>query len=251
MSRRLALILIAVGTTPAWAEDDAAIPTPGPSTFAVADDSSFIPNLQAANHTTDVLALATTTYDRATRATTLDLRGELKLYKALHLVLRVDNLTDHGRPGIGAAYQFLSEARHGVASTAYLVYKTEGFTEVEGEIEALVAFGKTFGPISGVVNLAYGQDADAKERDGEVAIHAHTPIGDRAVVGVAANYRDALGSGGDRGVLRDAFAGLTGSVVVVDPVVVTAMAGIAGVQVTGMTSMVTGPAVTLAVGTGF
>jgi len=247
---RLALISIGLTAAPAWAEDDGATHAPTPTTFAVADDSSFIPNLQAANHTTDVLALATTTYDRATRATTLDLRGELKLYKELHLVLRVDNLTDHGRPGIGASYQFLSEARHGVASTAYLVYKTEGFTEVEGEVEALVAFGKTVGPVSGVVNLAYGQDADAKERDGEVAVHAHIPIGERLLVGVAANYRDALGSGGDRGVLRDAFGGVTASVVI-SPVVVTAMAGIAGVQVTGMTSMVTGPSVTLAAGTGF
>lgn len=244
------MVSIVLAAAPARAEDDSSTPTAKPTTFAIADDSSFVPNLQPANHASDVLALATTTYDRATRATTLDLRGELRLYKDLRLVLRVDNLADHGRPGIGASYQFLSEARHGIASTAYLVYKTEGFTEVEGEIEALVAFGKTLGPVSGVINLAYGQDADAKERDGEVAVQGHTAIGEHFLVGVTGNYRDALGSGGDRGVLRDLFVGATGSVVV-SPVVVTAMAGLAGVQTTGMTGITTGPSVALAVGTGF
>jgi hypothetical protein len=249
---RLALISIAVAAAPAWAEDDGATHAPTPSTFAVADDSSFVPNLQPANHTTDVLALATTNYDRATRATTLDLRGELAVYKGLRLVLRVDNIADHGRPGAGASYQFLSEARHGIASTAYLVYKTEGFTEAEGEVEGLVAFGKTFGPVNGILNLAYGQDFEGNERDGEVAVHAHTAVAERFLVGVAGNFRDALGSNGDKstGIKRDLFAGVTGSVVV-SPVVVTAMAGIAGVELASMSGMKTGPSVTLAVGTGF
>lgn len=249
---RVALISILMGVAPAWAEEDTSVVTPAPSTFAIADDSSFVPGLQPANHTTKMLALATTNYDRATRATTLDLRGELEVYKGLRLVLRVDNLADHGRPGAGASYQFLSEAKHGVASTAYVVYKTEGFTEAEGELEGLLAFGKTFGPVSGILNLAYGQDFEGHERDGEVALYAHTPIGERFLIGAAANFRDALGSNGDKGtgIVRDLFAGATGSVVI-SPVVVTAMAGIAGVELTGMPGMKTGPSVTLAVGTGF
>jgi len=251
MSFRLALVLMVVSAAPAWADnDDTVTTTPAPTTFEQAQDSSFAPSMQPANNNSDVRALATSNYNRTTRETTLDLIGELKVYDHLHLVLRVDNIATHGRPGVGAAYQFLSEAKHGVSSTAYLVYKTEGFTEVEGEIEGLVAFAKRFGPVNGVLNIGYGQDADGKERDGEVAAHAHTPIGTNVLVGVTATYRDALGSGGDLGVLRDAFGGLTGTVVA-GPVAVTAMAGLAGLQTTGMTGMTSGPAVYLAVGTGF
>ena len=251
MSVRFALVLLVVGTAPAWAGDDDAKPTfPQPTTFDLAKDSAFVPSLQPANNDSDVRALAVSNYDRTTRATTLDLVGELKLYKQLHLVLRVDNLASHGRPGVGAAYQWLTEAKDGVSSTAYLMYKTEGFTEVEGEIEGLVAFAKTFGAVSGVLNLAYGQDADAKERDGEIAFHLHTPIGTRVLVGATATYRDALGSGGDRGVLRDAFGGFTGTVVV-GPIAVTAMAGLAGLQTMGTSGMINGPAVYLAIATGF
>jgi hypothetical protein len=249
MSARLALVLVVAVSAPVWADPIDAEPT-GSSTFELAKNAAFAPTIARADTQGNGIAFSALNYNRATRATTLDLSGDVKLYDALHLVLRVDNLADHGRPGIGASYQFLSEARHGVASTAYLVYKTEGFTEVEGEIEGLVAFAKTLGPVRGVVNVAYGQDADAKERDGELAAYLFTPVGDRVLVGATGRYRDALGSGGDKGVLRDAFAGLTGTVVV-GPIGVTAMAGLAGVKTVGMTSMATGPSVTLAVGTGF
>lgn len=252
MSTRLALVFLVMATAPALAEDDTAAPsTPKPSTFDMANDAAFAPGMQPANNTSDVRMLAVSNYNRTTRASTLDLVGELGVYQGLHLVLRVDNVASHGRPGVGAAYQFLSEAKHGVSSTAYLVYKTEGFTEVEGEIEGLVAFGKTFGAVHSVLNIAYGQDADAKERDGELALHADLAVTNRVLVGATVNYRDALGSGGDLGVLRDAFGGFTGTVVA-GPVAVTAMAGLAGLKTMGTTGfMSTGPAVYLAVGTGF
>jgi hypothetical protein len=251
MSLRLALVFLVVATAPALAEDDlSSTAAPKPTTFDMAQDAAFAPSMQPANNTSDVRAFAVSNYNRTTRDTTLDLVGELGVYKNLHLVLRVDNVATHGRPGVGGAYQFLTEAKNGVSSTAYLVYKTEGFTEVEGEIEGLVAFGKTFGAVSTVLNIGYGQDADAKERDGEVAFHAHVPVATRVLVGVTGTYRDALGSGGDLGVLRDAFGGFTGTVVA-GPVAVTAMAGIAGLQTMGTSGMTAGPSVTLAVGTGF
>lgn len=251
MSTRLAVVFLVMATAPALAEDDTTSPaTAKPTTFDMAQDGSFAPSMQPANNTSDVRVLAVSNYNRTTRDTTLDLVGELGVYEHLHLVLRVDNVASHGRPGVGAAYQFLTEAKNGVSSTAYLVYKTEGFTEVEGEIEGLVAFGKTFGAVRSVLNIAYGQDADGKERDGELALHVDLPVTTRVLVGATGTYRDALGSGGDLGVLRDAFGGFTGTVVA-GPVAVTAMAGLAGLQTMGTSGMTSGPAVYLAVGTGF
>src|SRR3569833_4336204 len=107
MSTRLALVFRVVSTTPALAEDDMATPsTPTPSTFDMAGDAAFSPGMQPANNTSVVRGLATSNYNRTTRASTLDLVGELGVYQGLHLVLRVDNVATHGRPGVGAAYQF-------------------------------------------------------------------------------------------------------------------------------------------------
>jgi len=249
MSTRLALVFLVMATVPAFADDDDTVVTK-PTTLEQAQDAAFAPSMQPANNQSDVRVLAVSNYNRVSRNTTVDMVGELGVYKNLHLVLRVDNVASHGRPGVGAAYQFLSEAKNGVSSTAYLVYKTEGFTEVEGEIEGLVAFGKTFGAVHSVLNIAYGQDADGKERDGEVALHADLAVAQHVLVGMTATYRDALGSGGDLGVLRDAFGGFTGTVVA-GPVAVTAMAGLAGLSAMTTNGFTTGPAVYLAVGTGF
>jgi hypothetical protein len=221
-----------------------------PNTVELAAQSAFTPTIASADTTGRGIAVASTTYNAATKATTLDVAAALRLSGPLQLVLRVDNVTDQGRPGIGAAYQWLSERKHGVSSTAYLVYKAEGFSEPEGEIEALVSFGRNLGPVRGVVNVAYGQDADAKERDGELALHVSTALSSRVIAGVVGRYRDALGSGGDHGVIRDAFGGLS-MTVVAGPIGITGMAGIAGVETTASGALTTGPAATIAVGTGF
>ena len=146
---------------------------------------------------------------------------------------------------------FFNEKRHGVAATGHLVYKAEGLTEPEGEFEALASFRRTLGPVHGLLNVAYGQDADAKERDGAVALHISTALPGHVIAGLLGRYRDALGSGGDArtGIIRDVFAGLSATVVV-GPIGLTGMAGISGVQ-TQTASMKSGPPATLAIGTGF
>jgi hypothetical protein len=168
------------------------------------------------------------------------------------LVLRVDNTTDKARPGIGAAAQFLTEAKHGVAASAYFSYKAEGFTEGEGELEGLVAFGKQLGPLHGTLNLAYGQDPEGNERDGEVAVGLHVEPAPRLFTGVVGRYRDALGSNGDKstGIVRDALGAATATYVV-GRFGVTATAGITGVEVLDAGSMKAGVSGALAVGAVF
>lgn len=223
--------------------------------FVAADTSTFTPGIARAENTGQGFALASTTFNSASNSTTVDVVGDFRLYKDVHLVLRADNITHTGRPGVGMGYQFLHEDTNGVASTAYLVYKTEGFAEIEGEIEALVSLEKQFGAVRAIANVAYGQDADAKERDGEVAIGAHTTvIPNRVIAGLVGRYRDALGSGGDHGVLRDMFGGAAGTVAV-GSLGLTAMFGFAGFQTaatpTHAATFATGVAGTLAVGGGF
>ncbi len=64
-----------------------------------------------------------------------------------------------------------------------VLYKAEGFNEPEGEIELVLSAGKRLGRTMLLANLAYGQDPEARERDGEVRAAALVRVGQRAAVG--------------------------------------------------------------------
>jgi hypothetical protein len=139
-----------------------------------------------------------------------------------------------------------------VSSSAYFSYKAEGFTEPEGELEALVSFGKQLGPVHGTLNVAYGQDPEGNERDGELALGLHIEPMHGLFTGVIGRYRDALGSNGDKGtgILRDALGGASATYVLGN-FGLTATAGIAGVETTTSGSMQTGAAAAFSVGAAF
>lgn len=219
---------------------------------AAADDDVFTPGLAHSTGHGRGIATVTGGYNGVSKKGTVDLAGEVQVYGPFRLVLRVDNLFDKGRPGIGAAAQFLDEGRHGVSSSAYFLYKAEGFTEGEGELEALVAFGKHLGPVHGTLNLAYGQDPEGVERDGEAALGLHVEPIPGLYTGVVGRFRDALGSNGDKatGVLRDVLAGASATYAV-GSFGVTATAGFSGIKTVTSGAMQTGAAAALSVGTVF
>ena len=224
---------------------------------APANDDSFTPALTHAVGPARGSVTSTLTVDRARDLTTLDLNGEIQIWGPFRLVLRVDNTTASGtdgkaRPGIGAAAKILDERVHGVAGSAYVSYKAEGFTEGEGEIEGLLAFAKQLGPVHGTLNLAYGQDPEAVERDGEVALGLHVEPIRGLFTGVVGRFRDALGSNGDKGtgVLRDAL-GAVSATYAIGRFGVTALAGIGGVKTLGSDSMQAGAQAAFTVGAVF
>lgn len=216
------------------------------------NDDGFTPGLVGAAMTERALVSSTLTYSGAEDHTALDFHGELHVWGPFLLVLRVDNTTDHARPGIGGAARFLDEREHGVAATAFFEYKAEGFTEAEGELEGLVAFGKQLGVVHGTLNLAYGQDPEGKERDGEAAVGLHVEAAHGLFAGVVGRYRDALGSDGDKGtgIVRDVLGAVTASYAV-DRFGITASAGVAGVKLLNEGGMETGFAGALSVGAMF
>jgi hypothetical protein len=248
----LSLVIPSLSLSVAYADDDDTASGTPIAARAPADDDVFTPGLtHAAGHGRGAVT-GVVLYNGASKDTTLDLNGEVQVFGPVRLVLRVDNITDKARPGIGAAVQFLDEAKHGAAASAYFTYKAEGFTEGEGELEALVSFGKQLGPVRGTFNLAYGQDPEARERDGEVALGLHIEPLRGLFTGVIGRYRDALGSDGDKGtgVLRDVL-GAASATYVVGRFGVTAMAGFTGVETLTSGSMQTGAAAALAVGAVF
>jgi len=248
----LAALLLAASSPAARAEETDLDVSRAAEARDVADDQAFTPGIARAAGRGRALTVAAMTWNGAaeTNKTTLDMTGEIGIYGPFRLVLQVSNVFDTARPGIGAAIQFLDESRHGVSSSAYLSYKAEGFSEPEGEIEALLSFAKHIGPLRGTLNLAYGQDPEAKERDGEAAAALHVEPVHGLFAGIVGRYRDALGSGGEKGVIRDLLAGASATYTL-GKVGVTVTGGIAGVELETDTSMKAGPAGVLSLGAVF
>ena len=171
--------------------------------------------------------------------------GEVNLGWRLRAAVRVlDGFSDKPRPGVGAGIQLAP------GSTAYLFYKTEGFTEPEGEVEAVLAFERQLDVVRARVNVAYGQDPEGNERDGELALAAHVEPRPGWFVGATARYRDALGSTNQprrESIVRDGFAGPT-TTLALGQVAFTWSAGVA------MSEQMTrsyGPATSLSLGAAF
>ncbi len=104
------------------------------------------------------------------------------------------NSTRTLRPSAGLRVQALSESRHGVDASAGLFYRPEGLSEPEGEIELVTSFGAHAGRTYLLGNLVYGQDPEARERDGEVRLAALYPLKSRLLVGLDSRLRFDLGS---------------------------------------------------------
>src|SRR5262249_48243871 len=134
------------------------------------------------------------------------------------------------RPTVGLRVQALSQEYHFIDMGVGAFYKPEGFTEAEGEIELVLSFGRRFGRLATFANLVYGQDPEAKERDGEVRLGGLFAFTDQLQGGIDARLRLDLGEeeGGERrvkgGAEWDLVWGPTASYAV-GPVALIAQAG--------------------------
>jgi hypothetical protein len=215
----------------------------------LAADAVFTPGMLRARDGGKGFVVAATEWSGASDRVRLDVLGEARVLGPVRLVVKVaDAFRDSARPGIGAGVKWLDETKHGVGSTAYLFYKTEGFSEPEGELEAVVAFGRTLGAVRASLDLAYGQDPEGNERDGELAVAAQLEPRRGLFTGVVGRYRDALGSRKEA-VVRDGFGGLSATLAA-GRFGVTGMAGVAMIE-TQLTGTAVGPAATLAIGAAF
>jgi hypothetical protein len=136
-----------------------------------------------------------------------DFTAEALLAGRLTIRAGVDYDAGKTRPSASASYAFYDPAAHAVGLLAGLAYKPEGLTEPEGEFEATVAVSRIVGAGLASASVTYGQDADFKEHDGEVALAMVEPIAKRAALGGVARMRDGLGSTTDLGARWDGLAG--------------------------------------------
>jgi len=212
----------------------------------LATSASFTPGILRATSEGNGFVNVSSDFDGSTSSVRISALGEVNVWWRLRASVRLlDAFSDKPRPGIGAGLRWLDGD---VMSTAYLFYKTEGFTEPEGEIEALLSFERAFGGLRASANLAYGQDPEGNERDGELAFVAHVEPRLGWFIGGTARYRDALGSTKES-VIRDGFAGPT-TTLTRGAFAISLNAGVAMAE-TRMTALKFGPATTLSLGAAF
>jgi hypothetical protein len=231
-----AIALVAAFGSAAYAEDARDLAT----------SASFTPGILRATGDGQGFVNVTSAFDGSTSSVRVSALGEVSLGWRVRAAVRVlDAFSDRPRPGVGAGLRWLDGE---TKSTAYLFYKTEGFTEPEGEIEAVASFEHAFGAVHAVANVAYGQDPEGNERDGEIALSAQVEARTGFFVGGIARYRDALGSTKES-IARDGFAGPTATVTY-GAFAFGLDAGVAMSEVR-MSSMKLGPAASLSVGAAF
>lgn len=153
---------------------------------------TLLPNVGA----TAALGAGYVGYDGARKGARLQSFAEARLYGPLALRVEVQSrrLGDSVSPSAMARLQLLSQAKQGIDGAVALAYKAEGFNEPEGEIELVVAVGGSIDQWRMLANLAYGQDAEASERDGELRTALLRTFATRYTLGLDARGRFDLGS---------------------------------------------------------
>jgi hypothetical protein len=142
-------------------------------------------------------ALVTTSggYDTARSSALFDTTTEVRVWGpiALRASATFSEDTQRMRPSLGLRWQFQRQHGSGIDGSVSSVFKTEGFDETEGEIETTLAIGHRFDRWYLLGNVAYGQDPEGRERDGEVRFSLLRSSA-KATVGFEARARSAIGA---------------------------------------------------------
>jgi len=91
-----------------WADDVDGADAETIAAHAPADADAFTPGLTRSSAQGRGITTGAVSWNGASKKTTVDLNGEVQLFGPVRLVLRVDNVFDTARPGIGAAVQWLA-----------------------------------------------------------------------------------------------------------------------------------------------
>jgi hypothetical protein len=181
----------------AWAEDEGgAAPAPASPALTAAAEGAYLPQTLAARvGEVRAFAFASGGYDSSRRGPLLDSAVEATIWGpvAVRAQTTYSGGTDRMRPSVGARVQLLRQNAHGVDGALTVFYKTEGFTETEGEVETFASIGRRFGTFHAIGNLVYGQDPDGNERDGELRAAVFRQMG-ALVLGIDCRARAAIGT---------------------------------------------------------
>jgi hypothetical protein len=248
----LATLALLAPAARAQGSDDGVGPRPT-TTGTSAAAGAFLPfTLSAAIDRQGALGSAVGGYDGGHKAGVFEAAAEVRVFGpvALRGGAVYSGAGDRMRPSLGARVQALRESRHGVDGAIGVAYRPEGLSELEGELEAVLSLGAHLGLTYFTGNLAYGQDPEGHERDGELRLAALHPLGGRLLIGGDARLRFDLGSQAAKQEPRlDAVVGPVASVIA-GPVALLMQAGASALKLQGRSTSV-GALVLGGVGTSF
>jgi hypothetical protein len=183
------------------AGEDAPAPVQPPSVVArSASVGCFLPLTQAAAlDSQGAYGLASAGYDGARKGAMFEAAAEVRVWgpiavRAGAVLTGAAGTEQRLRPSLGARLQALHEDRHGIDGSLAVVYRPEGLTEPEGELETVLSAGAHLGSNYLLANLIYGQDPEGNERDGEVRLAGLRPVSARVLLGFDGRLRFALGT---------------------------------------------------------
>jgi hypothetical protein len=206
--------------------------------LTAAADGAFLPQtLSARIGRVPVFAFGSGGYDSSRTGPLADSAVEVEIWGpfAIRAQTTYSNDTARMRPSIAGRVQLLRQERHGVDGALTVFFKTEGFTETEGEIETFASVGHRFENLSLIGNLVYGQDPEGNERDGEVRAAAFHQTG-RFVLGLDSRVRFAIGTQHGRAATTEPkfdFVGGPVATVAAGPIGVFAEVGPSAFQLAG------------------
>jgi hypothetical protein len=200
-----------------------------PTEVAVVEGAFLPQTLSARVGSTQGFGFGSGGFDSSRSGPLIDSAVEVTVWGpfALRVQATYSNDTKKMRPSAGGRAQVLRQERHGIDGSITVFYKTEGFTEAEGEIETFASVGRRFEYLSVVGNLVYGQDPEGNERDGEIRA-AVWHQGRRLALGLDTRARFAIGTQHGRAATTEpSFDFLAGPIatVLAGPVVVFAETG--------------------------
>ena len=187
-------------------------------------------------------------YDSAYKSFELTGNAEVRVYGPLAVRVGVQWVPQKSTiyPTAGLRLQVLKQGTHGIDLAVSAYYKAEGLTQgsTEGEIEANVAIGRSFGRLHLLGNLVGGSDFDGNDHDGEVRLSGVYSVRDTVLIGVDSRTRFDLGSNTANLVANnkatfDVVAGPT-LTVLVGPVALMATAGYSGAKLYNAASYANG-----------
>jgi hypothetical protein len=181
-------------------------------------------------------------YDSSRKAALFDAGAEVTLWGpiALRGGAVYSDATSRMRPYVAARVQVLRQEAHGINAAFGVSFKTEGFTEAEGEVETFASIGRRIGTLVLVGNLVYGQDPEGNERDGELRASAFQQRG-RLALGIDSRVRSAIGTQAGRAATTEPkFDAMGGPVAmaVIGPFVIFAEAGPSAFKMPGLATRV-------------
>ena len=147
--------------------------------FAGKDAAQFLPGtLAPSSSAARAVGMGWVGYDSAARTPLVSAMVAARLGSRVVLSATAINSSTSSivRPGVSARVQLLEQERHGIDAGVSAGYRRDLFSAEGGFFQTVLSVGRRFGETNLIANLAYGQDGEGDDRDGEARLAALRPI---------------------------------------------------------------------------